>query len=99
LPGKDESFVAGWISLGPGAVIGEDEIIAVLDWTRAKRSPENRQMVSYARAHRFLVEWGDSPQALVITKEKLFLTTVTAATLKKRLRSNIVSPSGEGMLR
>lgn len=76
-----------------------DEIVIILDWNAGRLSAENREMVGYARAHGFLVEAGGLPQSLVVTKDKLYLTQVTAATLRKRLQTNIVSPPGEAMLR
>ncbi len=85
--------------LGPGLAVKDDEVIVVLDWQIGKGAQENRQMVSYARAHGFLVEAAGPPQSLVVTKEKLYLTPISAATLWKRLQSNIVSPFWDGMLR
>lgn len=76
-----------------------DEVVMVLDWGAGRLSAENREMVGYARAHGFLVEAGGLPQSLVVTKDKLYLTQVTAATLRKRLQTNIVSPPSEGVLR
>lgn len=76
-----------------------EEIVVVLDWSAGRLSAENREMVGYARAHGFLVEAGGLPQSLVVTKDKLYLIQVTAATLRKRLQTNIVSPPGEAMLR
>lgn len=71
--------------MGPGLVVGAAEVVMILDWQSGRESTENRQMVSYARAHGLLVDAGGPPQSLVVTKEKLFLTPVTAATLGKRL--------------
>lgn len=85
--------------LGPGCVVNDADIVMVLDWQSGKESPENREMVSYARAHGFLVESGGPPQSLVVTGERLFLTPVTAATLWKRLGSNAVTPLSDGVLR
>lgn len=85
--------------VGPGFVISDAEVVMVLDWQSGKAYSVNRQMVSYARAHGFLVEAGGPPQSLVVTKNKLFLTPVTAATLWKRLHSNAVTPSSDGVLR
>ena len=85
--------------MGPGVVVSDAEVVMILDWQSGKASTENRQVVSYARAHGFLVDAGGSPQSLVVTKDKLFLTPVTAATLWKRLHSNAVTPSSDGVLR
>jgi hypothetical protein len=79
--------------------VNGDEVVIVLDWGAGRLSAENREMVGYARAHGFLVEAGGPPQSLVVTRDKLYLTKVTAATLRKRLETNIVSPPSEGMLR
>ena len=82
------------------AVVDRDEIVVVLDWKSGKESPGNREMVSYARAHGCLV--GDpsgEAQSMVVTKDKVYLTRASAATLKARLQSNIVSPAGGDMVR
>lgn len=80
-------------------VVREDDIVAVLDWTWGKESPDNRELVSYARAHGFLVEDGELKQSLVVARNKVFLTSVSVGTLRKRLDPNIVSPPGSDMLR
>lgn len=77
-----------------------DEIVVILDWKWGKESAGNREMVSYARAHGFLVEEGaGEPLGLVVTQERVYLTKASAAALKDRLRSNIVSPPGADMVR
>jgi hypothetical protein len=64
-----------------------------LSWTGAPEAlggePRNG---GYARAHGFLVEAGGPPQSLMVTRDKLYLTKVTAATLRKRLETNIFRP-------
>ncbi|MEX0973818.1 MAG: extracellular matrix/biofilm biosynthesis regulator RemA family protein [Bacillota bacterium] len=85
--------------MGPGTIVNVSEVVMVLDWASGKDSSENREMVSYARAHGFLVEAKDPPQSLVVTEHSLYLTPVSAATLRKRFDSNIVSPPSDGMLR
>ncbi len=85
--------------IGPDEVVNDREVVAVLDWVAGRESQDNRALVSYARAHGFLREGSGEPQSLVITGDRLFLTPVGAATLRKRMSPNIVSPPGDGMLR
>jgi hypothetical protein len=73
--------------------------VLVLDWTIGTESSENREMVSYARAHGFLTESTEPPVSLVVTRSRLFLTPVSAVTLRKRFFSNICTPLGGGVLR
>lgn len=80
--------------LTPREAVGDDEIVAVLDWTRARESPSNREFLSYARAHGLLVEESGAHRSLVVTTDKVFLASVSAATLQRRLGPNIVSPPG-----
>lgn len=87
------------VSLGPDIVVGEEEIVAILDWNSAKARPENREMVGYARAHGFLWEREKSPQALVVTRSKLYLVSATAATLRRRLQAEHSFASEQGVLR
>lgn len=74
--------------------------MAVLDWKWGKESQGNREMVSYARAHGFLVdERAEDPLGLVVTSDKVYLLKSSAATIRDRLRPNIVSPPGGDMVR
>lgn len=59
--------------------------MVILDWTWGKESLDNRGLVSYARAHGFLTEDGGAKQSLVIARERVFLTSVSVGTLRRRL--------------
>jgi hypothetical protein len=80
--------------------VNQGDIIAVLDWKSGKESGANREVVSYARAHGFLVEdGGEAPRSLVIAQDKVYLTRAFARRLRSWLDPNIVSPPGAVMVR
>lgn len=78
-------MVKGWIALGRDVVVPERDIVVVLDWVSGKESAHNRELVSYARAHGFLVEEGDVRQALVIAGDAVFLTRLSVSALRRKL--------------
>ena len=76
-----------------------EDIVAILDWASGKESKDNRELVSYARAHGFLSEESEDAKSLVVARDKVFLLRASAPTLRRQLGPNIVSPPGSGMLR
>ncbi|HHY76677.1 MAG TPA: DUF370 domain-containing protein [Firmicutes bacterium] len=77
--------MAPWIPLDSGHVIHEGDIVAVIDWTQGKASRANRELVSYARAHGFLIEEGNDPKSLVLTRDKVFLLRASTRSIRKKM--------------
>jgi len=62
-----------------------EDVVAVVGWASGKESRENRELVSYARAHGFLFVETEEPRSLVVARNGVFLLRRSAAAIKKQL--------------
>ncbi len=69
-----------------GQVIEASSIILAIDWGFGKDSPDNRELVAYARAHGFLVDKGFGPGVLIVTSDKVYLLPGSLRSLMQRLK-------------
>lgn len=74
------------MDLGADNVVFCEDVLLVLDWTRAGSRPANRELVGSARARDSLVEDKQGKKlSLVITKDKMYLLSASSARIRNKL--------------
>lgn len=78
-----------YIHLGGEKVIFSSELIAIFDVSIEKSSKISKQFISQALEQKIVVRIGEeSPKSIVVTKDKVYYSPISSATLKKK--ANII---------
>ncbi len=73
------------VNIGGEAVLRSREIIGVFDLQTVGESPVTKEFLDLARTEGTTVDLsGGNPKSLILTADKVFLTTVSIGTIKKR---------------
>lgn len=94
LSGRRLDFIM-FIHLGGDVAITGDEFIAVIDISAIRRTPTIDEYLTAARAKGTLVDLSDGiPKAIVITRDKVYLSPISPVTLKRRAEG-LVAVTGD----
>lgn len=78
-----------YIHLGGEKVIFSSELIAIFDVSIEKSSKISKQFISQALEQKIVVRIGEEvPKSIVVTKDKVYYSPISSATLKKK--ANII---------
>jgi hypothetical protein len=78
-----------YIHLGGEKVIFSSELIAIFDVSIEKSSKISKQFISQALEQKIVVRIGEeAPKSIVLTKDKVYYSPISSATLKKK--ANII---------
>lgn len=82
-----KELCAVYIHLGGEKVIRTDELIAIFDIAIDQASKISKQFVDQASENKQVEIIGDEPpKSLVVSKNKIYYSPISSATLKKRAR-------------
>ncbi len=74
-----------FVHLGKNAVIRSNDIVAIIDWDTVWESELNRLYLERAKENDRIEDISEGkPHSVVITADRLYLSTVSSMTLKKR---------------
>lgn len=74
-----------WITAASRLVLPSDEIIAVINWSEAKKSQVNREMLDSARLSGKLEELGSVNRTAIISSRKIYLLPSSPESVIRRL--------------
>ncbi|AJS60704.1 extracellular matrix regulator RemB [Paenibacillus sp. IHBB 10380] len=75
-----------YIHLGGEKNIRSSELVAIFDISIEKSSKISKKFVSHARQEKTIVNIGEEEaKSIVVTKDKVFYSPISSATLKKRV--------------
>lgn len=78
-----------YIHLGGEKVIFSSELIAIFDVSIEKSSKISKQFLSYALENKNVIRIGEEEsKSIVVTKDKVYYSPISSATLKKK--ANII---------
>jgi hypothetical protein len=76
-----------FIHLGGEKIIRAIELIAIFDISIEKSSKISKQFLAHANENKSIEVIGDEPpKSLVVSKEKIYYSPISSATLKKRAK-------------
>ncbi len=73
-----------FLHLGGEVVIPVRNIVAIIDLEAKSNSESTQEFLSVADDEGFVVHLGESPNSFVVTSEKVYLSPISALTLRKR---------------
>ncbi|WP_046212367.1 extracellular matrix regulator RemB [Paenibacillus wulumuqiensis] len=81
-----------YIHLGGEKIIRFSELIAIFDISIEKSSKISKQFVSFAHEDKKVEAIGEEePKSIVVTKNKVYYSPISSATLKKRTNNFFVN--------
>lgn len=74
-----------FIHIGDDHVIQSDDVIGMIDYSLVSSSTINEEMLSeLQKKEQVIIAEDDTPKAVVITTEKIYYSSLSVLTLKKR---------------
>ena len=73
-----------FLHLGGEVVVPIAQIVAIIDLEARDNSESTEEFLSVANDEGFMVHLSDNPNSFVVTTEKIYLSPISALTLRKR---------------